>query len=585
MLDFKTWIKTNNFADKPWMVLGKGPTYAEINKVGIEKYNTLSLNHVVRERHVDIAHIIDIEVVEACADVLLTNCDWLLMPRIPNVGSLPGSFVTIEDWIRNIPILQEVEKQGKLVVYDLVIAEKGKNPLDIPLLYFSSEAALGVLGRMGVKTVRSLGVDGGRKYSSSFQDLNSQTNLINGQPSFDLQFDRLEAIAQDFQIDYRPMIEPMLIFVGADVSQDIAARVLEYSIHKHATRPVRVVALTSVEMPTPKHESNRARTGFSFVRFAIPKLAKYRGRALYVDSDMLVFTDVAELWNIEFGEQKILCTTQQLPEAWNDFKWAHPGRQFSVMMLDCSRLPWDLTDIVKGLDEEKYTYPQLMFEMCLVKPNEIDDRIPPRWNCLEHYEEGESSLLHYTVVPTQPWRVDNNINGQVWVKAFEEAVLAGWISLKQVMDSLEKGYLRESLAYVADLAKNDLHGTPIENASIGFSQRLQSLVKAYQSTYQQCEIEKVNANDAKVAELKAMKQFQKADAELTETKEKLAIAQAELEKYRTYLKETIETAETVEEEYRRRVLQLESEKTGLYSSTTWKIGRLITKPAGILKKP
>jgi Glycosyl transferase family 8 len=587
MIDFADWVKSHHFPDKPWMVIGKGPTYAQINKVGIEGYNTISLNHVVRERKVDIAHIIDIDVVEACAEELRTNCDWLMMPKRPNVSSLPSEFLTIEDWINSIPILRELEDQGKLVCYDIFIGTESDDPWQVPVLYFSSEAALGVLARMGIKKVRSIGVDGGRKYNPTFADLDSETKLINGQPSFDLQFERLEKIASDFSLDYGPIIEPMLVFVGADESQTLPAQVLEYSIHKHASRPVRVIPMIDLKVRTPKDEKNRPRTGFSFYRFAIPKLAGYKGRALYVDSDMQVFTDLAELWDIEFGEQKILCTTQTLPEAWKDNAWAHPGRQYSVMLLDCSRLNWDIDEIIDGLDQGKFTYGDLLFDMCLVKPHEIEDRIPPRWNCLEHYEEGQSSLLHYTVVPTQPWLVDENPLCQIWVNELEEAVRTGWITRRQIEWNLEKGYLRKSLAYVADLARNQsAEGKPVpdEGPCSGPSAHLQQLVKAYRKAVWDTHLARQNETTSRLKELESMRIAKKATLELTETQEKLQAALAETDRFRRHLDDTIKTTKGVEEEYRHRVTELESAKQSIYSSRTWKLGRLFTKPVEILKK-
>ncbi len=98
-------------------------------------------------------------------------------------------------------------------------------------------------------------------------------------------------------MDYDPLIEPMRVFCGVDESQVVAARTLEYSIRKHASRPVRFYPMLSVPTPVPKDPANRGRTGFSFSRFHIPKLAGYNGRALYVDSDMQVFGDLAELWD------------------------------------------------------------------------------------------------------------------------------------------------------------------------------------------------------------------------------------------------------------------------------------------------
>ena len=40
---------------------------------------------------------------------------------------------------------------------------------------------------------------------------------------------------------------------------------------------------------------------------------------------------------------------------------------------------------------------------------------------------GETKLLHYTVVPTQPWKTDENPNGKIWEDAFVRACAAGYV--------------------------------------------------------------------------------------------------------------------------------------------------------------
>jgi lipopolysaccharide biosynthesis glycosyltransferase len=331
--------------------------------------------------------------------------------------------------------------------------------------------------------------------------------------------------------------------------------------------------MIDLPMPVPKDEKNRQRTGFSFSRFAIPKLAKYRGRALYLDSDMLVFSDLSQLWNIDFGKQKILCTFQNLPDAWKDNAWAHHGRQYSVMLLDCTRLPWDANNIVAGLDNGDYSYAQLLFDMCLVKPDEIEDRIPPGWNCLEHYEEGDTKLIHYTVVPTQPWRYDHNPNGYLWENALKEAVLAGWITAAEIEEEIDRGNLRQSLAYIKEYARNQhRYGEPIpvETPDIGSSARLQRLVKDLRTT--RAEVRTTS------------KKLLLTEAILTNTEDQLKAAVEETDKFRRYLDETIKTSSAVEEQYRQKVTTLENDKHALYGSKTWKLGRLITKPIHLLTR-
>jgi hypothetical protein len=142
----------------------------------------------------------------------------------------------------------------------------------------------------------------------------------------------------------------------------------------------------------------------------------------------------------------------------------------SVMLLDCSRLDWDIEQIIGDLDAGKYTYAELLFDMCLVEPDEIADDIPPEWNHLEHYEPGVTKLVHYTVVPTQPWKNDKNPLADLWTPAFEEAKAAGLVRLDEVDRLARKGHIKRSLAGLKPRGK----GTAAIYAGLGLLQRLVS---------------------------------------------------------------------------------------------------------------
>jgi Glycosyl transferase family 8 len=447
MIELREWIASTSFPDKPWLLLGKGPSFAQRNEVELEQFNLIGLNNVVAEQKVDVAHIIDVDVIAACADALKTNCDYLVIARRPHERFQPRER-QLEDYFDDLPVLRELDEQGRLVWYNAsTSAPVGSSP-SIGVRFFSSEAALNILGEMGAKKVRTLGIDGGSGYSREFSGI---PELQNGLPSFDAQFRELEDIVAKYEMDYDPINEPMRVFCGLDESQIVAARVLEYSIRKHASRPVRFFPMLNVPTPEPKDPKNRGRTGFSFSRFHIPKLAGYRGRALYVDADMQVFADLAELWDLPFEDSKVMCTRQDAPPAqWRDSSWFKPGRQMSVMLLDCSRLDWDVGQIVSGLDESAYTYEQLMFELCIVPSGEINDNIPPEWNHLEHYEPGKTKLLHYTVVPTQPWKNDKNPLRDLWEPEFEEARNAGVVRRDEAFRLARRGYIKPALALQRD---------------------------------------------------------------------------------------------------------------------------------------
>jgi len=250
-------------------------------------------------------------------------------------------------------------------------------------------------------------------------------------------------------MSYSPLVataEPIRVFVGADESQLVPAAVLEYTIRKHAAGRVEFTTLRDLPVPMPRDPSKRPRTGFSFYRFMIPKLTGYQGRALYLDCDMQVFADISELWAIPFDGQTVLCTYQlEPPERWKGNKNFKPGRHLAVMMLDCSRLSWDVDEIVRGLDEDRYGYTELMSDLAIVPEEQIEERIPVEWNSLEHYEAETTKLVHYTQVPTQPWKNGENPLRELWLGAFREALAASALDPQLVVRGIEGGHIDPAL--------------------------------------------------------------------------------------------------------------------------------------------
>ncbi len=247
---------------------------------------------------------------------------------------------------------------------------------------------------------------------------------------------------------------PLRIFIGTDPSQVVAHQVLAHSIRKHATIPVEITPMIDlpVPVPVPTDPAHRARVEFTFTRFLIPELCRFEGRAVYLDADMLVFGDVAELAAVPFDGAKVLCSYQRvLPDLWKDKAGFKGGRNTAVMLLDCARLDWDAAKIVAGLDEDRYTYEQLVYELCIVGDDGVADTIPPEWNHLEH-RDPSTRLLHYTVVRTQPWKVEKNPLGHLWLEAFAEALEAGAVDPDDVEAGIAAGHLLPDLGSFLHLA-------------------------------------------------------------------------------------------------------------------------------------
>lgn len=439
ILELFEWSRRLDLNRKPWLMLGKGPTFSQVGGVDLAQYYICSLNHVIREVPADLAHIIDVDVVLDCADSIYRNAKVLVMPFYPHVNHRPTS-KSIRNFLGEIPVLQKLASEGRLVWYNLATSKRkeGDSPT-VAVKCFSAEAVLNLLATVGVKVVRSLGVDGGTNYSSSFADLSQKTKLANGHDSFDKQFLGIARTIRTTGIFYAPLHiqAPVRIFVGSDAAQVAGVKVLEYSIKKFASLSVDVQIIDDVDVPVPRDPANRSRTGFSFSRFHIPKICGYRGRAIYVDADMQVFTDIRRLWTWDFDGADVLYAENNRDGA--------RIPQFSVMLLNCANLDWDVRKIVEGLDDGRFDYKQLMQHLCILPAERRRPSLPFEWNSLEHYEAGKTCLIHYTDMPTQPWISSRNPYGKLWYDCCREAIDEGFLSRDFLYEEVEKGNVSPEL--------------------------------------------------------------------------------------------------------------------------------------------
>lgn len=253
--------------------------------------------------------------------------------------------------------------------------------------------------------------------------------------------DSHEATSKPPLSDVDPNGQSVRVFVACTPAEWLPMRVLEYSIRETSTLPLELIALNTFNrvIPTPIAVSNRPRTPFSFQRFLIPELCGYSGKAIYLDADMQVFSDIAQLWHQSF-EGYDLVTVQE----------GHRGRhgQFSVMLLDCSALKWRIEDIISALDSGELDYPSLMYEMRVT--SKIGRNLPAAWNSLEQFDEGRTCLLHYTDMNTQPWISTANPLGHLWVACLRRALETGFISRTEVEREMYAGHVRPSLLLQLD---------------------------------------------------------------------------------------------------------------------------------------
>lgn len=441
--------QSNDTGRKAWLILGKGPSFSKLSVYDLLQYSVLTLNDAVREyANVDIAHFIDFDAFERCADAAANHAKIVALPWFPHFDNKAGS-ACLADLVVSHQSLALLAAQGRLCWYDLDSSpvRHGNHPV-VSARFFSAEAAFDLLATAGVKRIRSLGVDGGHSYGAEFSDLRDISCLSNSQKNFDLQFESFAKVLARTGVDYSPldMESPIRVYVASTASEMLPVKVLEYSIKQHCSATVEVMALCDVDIqiPQPVASESRPRTPFSFQRFLIPQVSGFSGRAIYFDSDMLVFKDIRTLWGRPFDGAEVLA--------------AHSDRassrkpQFSVMLLDCSKLRWDINEIVTQLDSGVLTYEKLMYDFALAKTSAA---IESDWNALETFRPHKTALLHYTDMNTQPWVSHLNPLGYLWVAMLRKAIRDGIVSREFVEEEIAKGHIRPSLMYQLDQGIDD----------------------------------------------------------------------------------------------------------------------------------
>lgn len=232
------------------------------------------------------------------------------------------------------------------------------------------------------------------------------------------------------------------IFCGADRSQKLPFLVLADSIRRHTRRTVAIEAIDNGAAPPIADPRCAPYTDFSFARFAIPALCANQGHAVYMDSDMLVFHDFAELWDTPMDGAAIAIERGSRTDA---AQMGHArNRHAAVMLMDCAQLPWDVAEIVHRLGTD-FDYNALMSLDPLLLPGEMRDVLPVGWNDLDRYAQERTRNLHFTEIRTQPWVSTEHPHGGLWVDALRRMLSDGAIAEATLREEVALGFARPSL--------------------------------------------------------------------------------------------------------------------------------------------
>ena len=201
---------------------------------------------------------------------------------------------------------------------------------------------------------------------------------------------------------------PLRVFVGYDHAESIAWHVLNHSIQRRASVPVSVTPVmmsqldskSEMEVMWREHDPMQSNE-FAFSRWLVPFLAGFEGWAVFMDCDMVVRTDICELFHeadphtavqVVKHNHKPKEKTKYLGNIQTQYErknWS------SVMLFNCAHpsnevLVPDNINEWHGLDLHQFKW----------LDEDLVGELPHEWNVLADYDSPEDypdpKLIHYT---------------------------------------------------------------------------------------------------------------------------------------------------------------------------------------------
>ena len=198
----------------------------------------------------------------------------------------------------------------------------------------------------------------------------------------------------------------MKVFVGYDTREDIAYQVCKHSIESKqsdaSVRPLKQQELRDAGWYT-RGIDKLASTEFTFTRFLIPELCNFKGWALFMDCDMILKTDIKQLFDQADDQYAVMCVQHDYsPSATTKMdgqqQTVYPRKNWSsVMLFNCGhKSNQTLTQDLVNNPEITGAY---LHRFSWLKDKEVGE-LSPEWNWLVgHYkepEDGTPKLIHYT---------------------------------------------------------------------------------------------------------------------------------------------------------------------------------------------
>lgn len=207
------------------------------------------------------------------------------------------------------------------------------------------------------------------------------------------------------------------IFIGYDHREAIAYHVCVNSIIRQSSEPVSLNPLSLNLLRGYKEKHTDGSNHFIYSRFLVPHFMNYKGWAIFIDGDMILRTDIKELWDRREEDKAVMVVK-------HDYKTRMPVKYLGAKNEDYPRKNWSsvilwncehpanrilTTDFVQnatGAQVHRFSW---------LTDDQIG-KLPIEWNWLpdEFGSNENAKLLHYTLGTPSFHEFANTPMGDEW---------------------------------------------------------------------------------------------------------------------------------------------------------------------------
>ena len=216
------------------------------------------------------------------------------------------------------------------------------------------------------------------------------------------------------------------IFIGYDEGEKIAYSVLSESIRQHSSEPVSITPLdlsTTRNIFTREKQPNQS-TEFAFSRFLMPYLSNYEGWSIFMDCDMLLRTDINDLWKLRDNDYAVMCCKHDYEPNQNaKFRGAKnepfPKKNWSSMMMmnnaKCKSLTPEFVNTATGLELHRFRW---------LESEDLIGSLPLSWNWLvsEYDYNPKANNVHFTLGGPYFKGYDKSDYANEWFRVYEDLI-------------------------------------------------------------------------------------------------------------------------------------------------------------------